>query len=687
MRCVPALVLRASSSVAQARIQLDGGPDGVDVVLVREAERGVSYYVFKARAVRDRLAASQPDADLASALQLSVYPPVAAVQIGRQARGGNVALEGRRVMGVFAYDTDDEIPRTTRGAQPTVVPRPPEPDGQHQPRYRGGGDPPPPGTAVPAGDAAGPPGLFRAYPDVTAPAEVGAGQTFTLDVGFAETPSSAMLFEGPPIMVVAGPQVRFVVQVTGFGFVFPDGIQRTLVVDRADPTRERVTFAVRADPTEAPAQRILEVSYEFQGAVVGRTQVLVSVAAAVPVVAPGPAPVGGTALVDAGPDRTPPHLSVDIFSEDGGSELRWVFHCRYPDIDRPTQQVTTSLRNHSAQSFARQIMQSIPHEPDKDLLAGTMRGIGRMVADVFPGEFWTLLGDTWRRARAEGDEPRMQITLTEPWIPWELALIESGRFEGAGDLLAADAERGAALGQLWQVARWTTPIRQLVTGDLPATPPATEVGAKNMAVIIGNYTETPGFGELPSAVEEGNTIAMTYGALPLDVSTAAVVALLTCRLERDSQPFTPTVLHFAGHGQTDVANPQFTGLILQNGRTLNPVTINGFDLVGRYQPFVFLNACEAGVAGETLMNLGGLVGAFLVSGARGFLAPLWQVDDDVARDIAVEFYEHTLGERATSVGEALRRLRRKYTPDSVSATPLAYVFYGNPDLRLQRERS
>ena len=56
MRCVPALVLRASSSVAQARIQLDGGPDGVDVVLVREAERGVSYYVFKARAVRDRLA-------------------------------------------------------------------------------------------------------------------------------------------------------------------------------------------------------------------------------------------------------------------------------------------------------------------------------------------------------------------------------------------------------------------------------------------------------------------------------------------------------------------------------------------------------------------------------------------------------------------------------------------------------
>lgn len=681
MRCVPALVLRASSSVAQARMQLDGGPDGVDVVLVREAERGVSYYVFKSRAVRNGLAASQPDTDLASALQLSAYPPVPAVQIGQQARAGNVALEGRRVMGVFAYDDDDERPRTTRGAQPTVVPRPPEPDGGHQPRYRSGGDPPPSDAAVPTG----PPGLFRAYPDVTAPAEVGAGQTFTLEVGFAETPSPAMLFEGPPIMVVAGPQVQFVVQVSGFGFGFPDGIQRTLVVDRADPTRGRVTFAVRADPAEAPAPRILEVSYEFQGAVVGRTQVQVRVAAAAPVVAPGPAPVGGTALVDASPERTPPHLSVDIFSEDGGSELRWVFHCRYPDIDRPTQQVTTSLRNHSAQSFARQIMQSIPHESDKDLLAGTMRGIGRMVADIFPGEFWTMLGDTWQRAQAEGDEPRMQITLTEPWIPWELALIESGRFQGAADLLAADADHGASLGQLWQVARWTTPIRQLVTGDLPATPPATEVGAKNMAVIIGNYAQTPGFGELDSAVDEGKTIAMTYGALPLEVSTADVVALLTCRLQRDGQLFTPTVLHFAGHGQADVANPQFTGLILQNGRTLNPVTINGFDLVGRYQPFVFLNACEAGVAGETLINLGGLVGAFLVSGARGFLAPLWQVNDEVARDIAVEFYEHTLGEQATSVGEALRRIRRKYTPDSVSATPLAYVFYGNPDLRLQRD--
>ena len=102
------------------------------------------------------------------------------------------------------------------------------------------------------------------------------------------------------------------------------------------------------------------------------------------------------------------------------------------------------------------------------------------------------------------------------------------------------------------------------------------------------------------------------------------------------------------------------------------------------QPFVFLNACEAGVAGETLMNLGGLVGAFL-SGRR---ARIHRAAVEGQRccspaTIAEEFYRRTFQDGET-VGEAMRQIRRKFTSDSTAATELAYVFYGNPGLRLER---
>ena len=68
-------------------------------------------------------------------------------------------------------------------------------------------------------------------------------------------------------------------------------------------------------------------------------------------------------------------------------------------------------------------------------------------------------------------------------------------------------------------------------------------------------------------------------------------------------------------------------------------------------------------------------------GTVGFIAPLWDVHDDVARAAAEAFYQETF-KTGSSVGAALQARRKTY--DNDSTTPLAYIYYGHPALRLNR---
>jgi CHAT domain-containing protein len=98
-----------------------------------------------------------------------------------------------------------------------------------------------------------------------------------------------------------------------------------------------------------------------------------------------------------------------------------------------------------------------------------------------------------------------------------------------------------------------------------------------------------------------------------------------------------------------------------------------------------MNACEVGTSGDTLGSYGGMAAAFLNEGFRGFVAPLWAVNDKLAHKAALKFYKKTLVDKEP-VSEALRAVRLDYDPDGPmpSATNLAYIFYGHPDLVLER---
>ena len=230
MRCAPAIVLRASSSVRQGIRQLEHIPEGINVVVIREHDGEVLYYVFGGETLRSQLSTADSVADLASALDLDSLAPAIADQLESAMLAGTVALEGREVVGVLEVvggllddvaipqRIDTDSPRHTRvgrirdveplqridvdSPQHTRVGRIRDVDPLQRvdvdsPQHTRVGrirdvDPPRP-TVVP-GPPADPhpkPGLFRAYPDVDAPGQVGTGETFTVTVGFSTGPRAA----------------------------------------------------------------------------------------------------------------------------------------------------------------------------------------------------------------------------------------------------------------------------------------------------------------------------------------------------------------------------------------------------------------------------------------------------------------------------------------------------------------
>jgi CHAT domain-containing protein len=105
------------------------------------------------------------------------------------------------------------------------------------------------------------------------------------------------------------------------------------------------------------------------------------------------------------------------------------------------------------------------------------------------------------------------------------------------------------------------------------------------------------------------------------------------------------VLHLATHGIADESTPGFSGLVLSlvspDGHPvfgyLKTHDIGNLDL---HPDLVVLSACDSG-AGSNLSGEGvtGLAYAFLNAGARQVASTLWDVDDEVTKDLMINFYK------------------------------------------------
>ncbi|KAK3984180.1 CHAT domain-containing protein [Cladorrhinum sp. PSN332] len=127
------------------------------------------------------------------------------------------------------------------------------------------------------------------------------------------------------------------------------------------------------------------------------------------------------------------------------------------------------------------------------------------------------------------------------------------------------------------------------------------------------------------------------------------------------------IFHFAGHGQSNPAEPSRSCLLLDDWET-NPLTVG--DLRDhRFQengPFLgYLSACSTGANEVVQLADEGihLVGAFQVAGFRHVVGTLWEVSDRHCVDVARVLYETLRDEGMTDAAvcrglhRAVRRLR------------------------------
>lgn len=531
------------------------------------------------------------------------------------------------------------------------------------------------GGAAAAGDAAPTPGRFAAHPHLESPREVVTGEDFELVVGLSTRAPAAGA--APLSVATEADDDSFSLDlqlVAGRCTVLGDH-RRVLSGRRSQLTEARATFRLRAPEqvTGTMEAVVVRVQISQAGLLLGSAERHIAVRS------PAAAPLAEDERrrmvarempmdVYSGLGIPAPDLTVTVAKSGDPADRHFdvTFESPHP-LARDQEPLKIDL-GQDAPTFAKQVMEQIKATTGTPLLDNTLRGIGKNIAGRLTDPFWTLLRALQNEVAGEGRVLTVLWLSAESHVPWELALFPA-------PLLRPD--QAPFLGAQVAFARWILGTPQ------PRIPPEHRVEVEGMAVVVGfDYGETRWWRELAQAKEEGKALEEAYQAHLLTATMQEVDDLLELR-----HPRGVGVIHFACHGKADPTTPSLSAIVLApDGRPLLPMAVLGYEGLAEadQRPFVFLNACSVGTAGETLGEVAGFPGAFLRIGCRGFVAPLWEVNDEVAHRLALRLYEDAFGD--VPVAESLRRWRGEVEvhDNDLEATPLAYVFYGHPELLLSR---
>ncbi len=189
-------------------------------------------------------------------------------------------------------------------------------------------------------------------------------------------------------------------------------------------------------------------------------------------------------------------------------------------------------------------------------------------------------------------------------------------------------------------------------------------------------------GDLPASYQEGIAIKDEIGKLDEWVD----VTLRTTDIRKDyvkSKIRNFDILHYAGHGEHDSANPERSGWVLHDG-ILNAREV--MNLVGPVPmpALVFSNACQTGQTDQWRLSedygekIFGLANAFLLTGVQHYVGTFWEIPDEAGSHFALEFYKNLMA--ACTIGEAVRRAKGslidRYGEDTIVWA--SYVLYGDP---------
>ncbi|KAK5651862.1 hypothetical protein OQA88_11631 [Cercophora sp. LCS_1] len=184
-------------------------------------------------------------------------------------------------------------------------------------------------------------------------------------------------------------------------------------------------------------------------------------------------------------------------------------------------------------------------------------------------------------------------------------------------------------------------------------------GPSSGDALLVAMRETPGLPEnkvLPFAADE---VAMLKTLCP-SLQLRPIIPVLRKSNVLQHLP-TCKIFHFAGHGQSDLAEPSRSRLLLEDWET-NPLTA-GDIREHRFQenaPFLgYLSACStaANEAAQLVDEGIHLVSAFQLAGFRHLVGTLWEVSDKHCVDVARVLYE-TLRDEGMTDAAVCRGLHR-----------------------------
>ncbi|MBI3890638.1 MAG: protein kinase [Candidatus Wallbacteria bacterium] len=289
-----------------------------------------------------------------------------------------------------------------------------------------------------------------------------------------------------------------------------------------------------------------------------------------------------------------------------------------------------------------------------DNLVKEVESIGRRVhAELLGPEFGTMLKGI------DSDFAVLEIDEAEVELPWELA-----------------RQDGPCLGERLSIGR-----RLLVT-DSGSWARRERIPDKPLKFLCVASPVSPGVETLPDAEEEARELLELMGKYPEQISAIALVgpqASLKALQEHLREGV--DILHFSGHSQYVREAAGSSGLVFPEG-ILNPDNLRA--LVGSAPPsLIYLNSCES--AKVTQQGTWGMQvrmhvpRAFVQSGVSFFIGSLWQIEDSVARTVALRFYEELLS--GLPIGTSLKLA--KGSAKNEWMTQAAYVLYGDPRVTIE----
>ena len=501
-----------------------------------------------------------------------------------------------------------------------------------------------------------------AYARMDCDGKLVAGRPFDLVVGLRATPDPEVVGDEMHRPESSVGDYDLWIHVTAEGFQLTDGEtwRRGIPVTAAEPYPATTFHLTPDEPSDDVDPAAIKATFSVDGQVIGWAVRPVAVVRA------------DVDLAEVEEPETP-SMDIGVPTAAAGADLSMTFeysrdrlrlHLKletgFPDIEVPDQPIEIDI-GAEAGIFAQGLISRA--NANEGTTAGyfDLRGESKDLAVKIKSDaFWDVFATVIERCRDERRRPAVLILSEDPYVPWELMALDEVRD------VRYDPSEPAFLGAQVDVGRW------LLDRPTPKVPPPIEKVVGPMAVIWSDYTAVS-TQNLKSAKEEAAALAQApYSAADIDATRSNVFEVLQGNPPAD-------VLHFAVHARYE-PNSIEHGLLLADQSNLNPAQVRGAGVVG--SPFVYVNACQIGSGNKNLGSYSGMAAAFLRAGASAVVAPLWSVRDDIAKEIALGFYEKVFAGRTPA--SVLREERAKFTEDGLSSTYLAYQFFGHPKMAMSR---